>query len=253
RYRGFEIWSSAESGLYDCKGNKIATSKPSPTNFRIYWDGDLQDELLDGTTISKWNTSTSKTSNLLSPSGLSSCNSTKKTPNISADILGDWREEVIWYETANPSRIRIYTTTTATTNRLYTLMHDPVYRLGIAWQNVAYNQPPHLGFYIGDGLENIPVPNIYTPRYGDTNSGIAARENAIGATVHAGGGELRITSSGETVREVYVYSVDGRLLHRNSHVNGAGYTCALPSNNKLLLVKVITSTGVQSLKIAVNR
>ena len=72
------------------------------------------------------------------------CNGTKRTPNLSADLFGDWREEIIFSDTEDPSKLRIYTTTIPTQNRLYTLMHDPVYRLGIAWQNVGYNQPPHL-------------------------------------------------------------------------------------------------------------
>ncbi len=72
-------------------------------------------------------------------------------PILSADLLGDWREEVIFRTTDN-SALRIYTTTALTDLRLPTLMHDPQYRLSIAWQNVAYNQPPHPGFFLGDGL-----------------------------------------------------------------------------------------------------
>ena len=66
--------------------------------------------------------------------------------NLSADILGDWREEIVLCDAEDPSKLHIYTTTIPTEHRLYTLMHDPMYRLGIAWQNVGYNQPPHLGF-----------------------------------------------------------------------------------------------------------
>jgi rhamnogalacturonan endolyase len=28
-------------------------------------------------------------------------------------------------------------------------MGDPQYRLGVAWQNVGYNQPPHPGYFLG--------------------------------------------------------------------------------------------------------
>jgi len=82
---------------------------------------------------------------LLSPSDVVSVNGTKATPSLSADILGDWREEVIW-PTADSRELRIYTTTIPTAHRLPTLMHDRQYRLAIAWQNVAYNQPPHPSF-----------------------------------------------------------------------------------------------------------
>lgn len=158
RYKGAEVW--ADGGLYTAKGQKIGTTLPSSTNFGIWWDGDLLRELLDSNRIDKWDYSNSKTVNLLTASGVSSNNGTKSTPNLQADLFGDWREEVVW-RTSDSSALRIYTTTAITDKRIYTLMHDPVYRLGIAWQNVAYNQPPHTGFYLGEGMSKPPVPNIH--------------------------------------------------------------------------------------------
>ena len=78
---------------------------------------------------------------------------------VSADLFGDWREEVI-FSTRNGNELRIYTTTIPTKERFYTLMHDPQYRLSIAWQNVAYNQPPHTSFYLGEEMGAPPKPNI---------------------------------------------------------------------------------------------
>jgi rhamnogalacturonan endolyase len=150
--KGAECWASG-SNLYGCTGTSLSTSRPS-VNFGIWWDGDELRELLDGTTITKYGGST-----LLSASDCSSNNGTKATPNLSADIFGDWREEAIW-RTSDNSKLRIYTTTTTTSRRMYTLMHDKMYRLGIAWQNVAYNQPPHLSFFFGDGMSTPPTPNI---------------------------------------------------------------------------------------------
>nr|WP_218670782.1 MULTISPECIES: rhamnogalacturonan lyase [unclassified Paenibacillus] len=157
RYKGAEVW--ADGGLYTAKGQKIGTTLPSSTNFGIWWDGDLLRELLDSNRIDKWDYANSQTVNLLTASGVSSNNGTKSTPNLQADLFGDWREEVVW-RTNDSSALRIYTTTAVTDKRIYTLMHDPVYRLGVAWQNVAYNQPPHTGFYLGDGMSTPPVPNI---------------------------------------------------------------------------------------------
>ncbi|MGC5775353.1 rhamnogalacturonan lyase [Paenibacillus pabuli] len=157
RYKGAEVW--ADGGLYTAKGQKIGTTLPSSTNFGIWWDGDLLRELLDSNRIDKWDYANSKTVNLLNASGVSSNNGTKSTPNLQADLFGDWREEVVW-RTNDSSALRIYTTTAVTDKRIYTLMHDPVYRLGIAWQNVAYNQPPHTGFYLGEGMSTPPLPNI---------------------------------------------------------------------------------------------
>lgn len=152
---GYEMWSGANWNTYSSTGTVLASSRPA-YNFRVYWDGDLLDELLDNVTISKWNSSTAKNTTLLSMTG-SSCNSTKATPNLSGDILGDWREEVILHD---DSHLYLYTTTIPTSHRMYTLMHDPVYRLGMSWQNTAYNQPPHLGFWLGAGDSKIPTPDI---------------------------------------------------------------------------------------------
>lgn len=157
RYKGAEVW--ADGSLYTAKGQKLGTTLPSSTNFGIWWDGDLLRELLDSNRIDKWNHANSTTMNLLTASGVSSNNGTKSTPNLQADLFGDWREEVVW-RTNDSSALRIYTTTAVTDKRIYTLMHDPVYRLGVAWQNVAYNQPPHTGFYLGEGMNPPPVPNI---------------------------------------------------------------------------------------------
>jgi len=170
---GYEMWSAAATGIYSCKGKQLSTSKPS-MNFRVYWDGDLQDELLDGTKLDKWNGN--GTTRLITLTG-TSCNSTKATPNFSGDLLGDWREEVITHDDAN---LYLATTTTATTYRLYTLAHDPVYRLAMSWQNAAYNQPPHLGFWLGAGIDKVPKPDIAlagatTPVSVIKRSGIAPR------------------------------------------------------------------------------
>ena len=92
---------------------------------------------------------------------LRSNNSTKATPCLCADILGDWREEII-FRTTDSRELRIYTTTIPTEHRLYTLMHDPIYRISVALQNVGYNQPAQPGFYLGDGMKAPARPAITT-------------------------------------------------------------------------------------------
>lgn len=157
RYKGYEMWA-AKGNLYSAKGEEIGVVKPS-VNFAIWWDGDLSRELLDGTTISKWDYQNSVAIPILATTGTASNNGTKSTPALSADILGDWREEVI-FRTADNSSLRIYTTTIPTGHRIYTLMHDPQYRVAVAWQNAAYNQPPHPGFYLGTDMHPVPKPRI---------------------------------------------------------------------------------------------
>ncbi len=160
RFLGYEMWGS-RSGLMAVDGTQISAARPGQMNFMIWWDGDLLREILDGTTISKWDWNTSTTSVLLSSPDVSSNNGTKATPALSGDILGDWREEVILRENTDDA-LRLYTTTTPTTYRFPTLMHDRQYRLAIAWQNVGYNQPPHPSFYLGEGMSDPPAPEIVT-------------------------------------------------------------------------------------------
>jgi rhamnogalacturonan endolyase len=146
----------------------IANAKPSSTNFGVWWDGDLLRELLDRNRISKWDWTNNSDSTILTAVNCSSNNGSKATPVLSADIFGDWREEVIWRTTDN-RQLRIYTTTIPTEHRFYTLMHDPQYRLSVAWQNVAYNQPPHVGFYLGVGMQKPPHPAIQTTAKRDSD------------------------------------------------------------------------------------
>ena len=201
--RGHELWSAANWNTYTVKGKIWKADKRPAYNFRIYWDSDLLDELLDNTTISKWDHAKQQSNTLFQMQG-NSCNTTKATPNFSGDILGDWREEVILHDGA--SKLYIYTTTIPTEHRMYTLAHDPIYRLGMSWQNTAYNQPPHLGFWLYGNKDKFPTPDItlvgdHTPKpatiikqgAGSSSQAIAlgdsiipftfAIQNADGATV----------------------------------------------------------------------
>jgi rhamnogalacturonan endolyase len=167
RYKGYECWVAGAgiTGLYDCKGNKIADKTPA-CNMGIYWDGDALGEILNGTTVGKWDYDNSVTQKIFDAKDFDCVqnNGTKSNPCLSADILGDWREELI-YRTRDNKELRIFTTTIPTTHKFYSLMQDPQYRLSIVWQNVAYNQPPHTSFYMGEGMQPPPAPSnsIITP------------------------------------------------------------------------------------------
>lgn len=152
--RGAQFWWAGSPDLYDMKG-KVVGKAPSSANFLIYWDGDTSREILNSNYIDKYNKG-----RLFTATGAVSNNGTKSTPALSADILGDWREELILRSEDN-KELRIYSTTIPTNHRQYTLMHDPQYRLSIAWQNVGYNQPPHTSFYMGKDMKPAPKPNIY--------------------------------------------------------------------------------------------
>ncbi|MDE7142844.1 MAG: Por secretion system protein, partial [Muribaculaceae bacterium] len=153
-FPGYEYWAASDASVYSY-GKVISNNRPS-INFRIYWDGDLLDELLDGTTITKPEADFSRINTLVNfnqYSNAASCNGTKATPNLSADLFGDWREEVILHDGSTNSDLLIFTTTIPTDYKLNCLMQDHQYRMAIAWQNTAYNQPPHLSYCPEDVYE----------------------------------------------------------------------------------------------------
>lgn len=172
---GAEFCSASDRQIRSAMTGEVISTKSTSVNFRAYWDGDLQEELLDGNQMDKWNGN--GTSRIYPKSGKnfydiansSTCNSTKKTPNLLADILGDWREELILWDGSTGAALNIFTTNVETSFRVPTLMHDHVYRMGVAWQNTAYNQPPHLGYYL---------PNLYATTY--TLTGEGAFEQTVG-------------------------------------------------------------------------
>ena len=156
RHPGSELWAAGAgmNGLYSASGQRISERRPRAVNFAAWWDGDLLRELLDRNVVTKWNWENGTETPLLVAQDATSNNGTKATPTLSADLLGDWREEIIWRST-DGKELRLYTTTIPTPHRLPTLMHDRQYRLAVAWQNVAYNQPPHPSFALDEGS---PLP-----------------------------------------------------------------------------------------------
>jgi rhamnogalacturonan endolyase len=162
RYPGFESWVAGAGirGMFDNKGNVISEKTPA-CNMGIFWDGDVLSEILNGVNVSKWVYDSSKTQTIFDGKNFDcvSNNGTKSNPCLSADLFGDWREEII-ARTKDSKELRIFTTTIPTQKKFYTLMQDPQYRLSIVWQNVAYNQPPHTSFFMGQDMPQPAKPNI---------------------------------------------------------------------------------------------
>ncbi len=154
---GAEFWGATGNDIFDASGKTIATNKPAQ-NFMIYWDGDLEREILDGTKIDKY-VSTNKINRLLTADGCASNNSSKSNPCLSADVFGDWREE-LFLRTNDSKYIRVYSTTHDTDVRLTTLMHDVHYRTQAAGEQNCYNQPAHTSFYLGSDKKLPQRPNV---------------------------------------------------------------------------------------------
>ncbi|WP_422389863.1 rhamnogalacturonan lyase [Arthrobacter sp. N1] len=178
-HEGNEAWAiggtykfySKVGSLRAADGTDLGTGIPA-ANFLTWWDGDLLREITDHDytdplelatgatpTISKWNWESGAEDRLLTLDGTLTGNGTKGNPALQADLFGDWREELV-YRSADHSSLKIFTTTAVTEHRIRTLMHDPVYRLGVAWQNTAYNQPPHTSFFLGEGMTMPAAPSI---------------------------------------------------------------------------------------------
>ncbi|WP_207205396.1 chitinase N-terminal domain-containing protein [Microbacterium protaetiae] len=165
---GGNVWNSPTGSLKSEHGELLSTSIPA-ANFVINWDGDLSQEIFDHDydeasaagvpTISEWNPATQSSDQLLRMDGTLTNNTTKGNPSLQADLLGDWREEVV-VRTDDGNALRVYTTTDVTDQRIPTLMHDSQYRQSVASQNSAYNQPPHTSYYLGAGMDEVPAASI---------------------------------------------------------------------------------------------
>lgn len=227
---GYEVWASRTPMYNIITGEVITTDvggigvmNKAPINFILYWDGDLLSEFFDGPdnyatseppSITKFMydvaTGESELVTLQSLSGAYSNNGTKANPGLIADIFGDWREEVL-VRTADDKHLRIYTTDIPTDHVIYTLMHDPTYRMSANSQNSAYNQPTHLGFYLGEDIRDqvearqLPVSNIfYTVESAAVSpSTISIRTDReitdVSVTVTLNGRTLEAIKKGDTV------------------------------------------------------
>lgn len=150
---GLEMWSTGSPYIYNVKGETIAGNRPS-INFAVWWDGDLCRELLDGTRISKYDPQTHRANTIIDFANMQCAanNGSKNNPCLSADIIGDWREEVI-LRTRDNNELRIFISTLPTSYRFHTFMQDIPYRLSVATENVAYNQPPEPAAYFGSDVK----------------------------------------------------------------------------------------------------
>lgn len=161
-------WDSPVGSLRSASGEEIGSDIPA-ANFVAKWDGDLLSEIVDHDfdedagegvpVVSKWDYENLEQVPIFEPEGVRTNNHTKGTPALQADLLGDWREELV-YRTADSSALRIFTTTDPTEHRLRTLLSDPQYRLAVAWQHVAYNQPPHTSYFLGEGMDTPAAPRL---------------------------------------------------------------------------------------------
>lgn len=253
---GAEMWASNGSGIHNTNGDVISTTYPTTAgngrtyNMCAWYDGDLLRELVDRTVITKWNAATQSTDRTLTAYNydglaLASNNGSKSNPCLIADIIGDWREEIIWRSSDN-TYLAIVSSTDMPTERIFTLMHDPVYRTSIAWQNVGYNQPAHTGFFLGHGMETPATPNIYYPGEGTLSTNNEIEESSIKIFPNPTSGKLYF--SGIDKGEVEVYDNIGRLLTQ-THLNSTKNIDLGHYPNGLYFVKVTEKNKSKTFKV----
>ena len=222
RFPGYQVWSYAADGTYNADGALLSTTRCGNMNFFAWWTGDLQRELLDavgGTgsnpILNKWNGNGVDRYisfyNIPTAYSTASNNYSKGNPCLSGDILGDWREEILLRSSDN-TKLRIFVSTEVSDYRMYTLMHDPQYRLAMAWQCCGYNQPPHPGFYIGAGMSDPPVP--YIQLVGDENNGLSPNPARFTVLPRAE------SSSAVTMTAVTGYSENGTVEYLFTEISG---------------------------------
>ena len=159
RYKGIEMWTAnGDLGTKNSSGDQIYATKPGICNFAIWWDGDLLRETLNRQLVDKWNYASSNMSRLLTAYNWGATYSWRDAPPLYGDFIGDWREEIL-FETGDHTQLQLFTTTTATTNRIYTLMQNPAYRLCTTVR--GYIQSNQLDYFLGDGMVTPPMPPIF--------------------------------------------------------------------------------------------
>lgn len=156
RWRGYEFWSSDKLEMYGISGEKVADityrgGVNMPHKHPIFWDGDVQQELYYDATVDKWNAQGGLDHVIqFHLYGNSTATGGKPHACIFGDLMGDWREEVILWDSSDSCTLNIFTTNIPTQVRVPWLMTDHLYEMGITWQNVGYNMPPHLSYYLPD-------------------------------------------------------------------------------------------------------
>ena len=231
------IGKSSQSGVVSCVADKVLPSAPAgfTLNFRIYWDGDLLEEGLDGASSREGAAAIFKAdgTRIFTADGTANCNWTKNTPSATGDVLGDWREEII-ARTSDNKYVRVYTTNISTQWRNYTLWHDHQYRQGMVWESMGYNQPPHASYFLGEmeGITIAPPPLTMTGRKEVANGGtissalddehvIVCETNDMTINVAEGAKPYMVTFNTPS----WIQGTNSTVTNGNPRINRTYYTC----------------------------
>jgi rhamnogalacturonan endolyase len=246
---GYECWTgNAVFNMANLTGSQIGSGTP-PQNFRIWWDGDVLSEQLDGGTISKWAYPSMPSGGAFSKVTLPGIFAAGSRPPLYGDMFGDWREELMM-EQSGGATLRIYTTTIPTEKRIYCLMHDPEYRNAICEK--GYTQSRFLDYYLGEGMIDPPKPNMTYPDgvpeiIPNTRStiGLLATTGTTTMKVMAGKSYTLPGVSAGAQRSISVYTCSGELV-ANGTVNGnrVNLRKQFGLSNSMFVVKLDHAGGI---------
>jgi rhamnogalacturonan endolyase len=235
---GMELFSFASGSLQSCTGADIATAHQYP-DVSIWWDGDLCRENFKGIgssgnnpAINKWNPSTlgeDRKFTIYNDGGsyVVTCPYAGRAPFI-GDIIGDWREEVV-LESSDRSQLRIYSTVNPAVRSIYTLMHNPAYRIDVTTKGYLCSKYPD--YYLGTGMSTPPKPNIYIVGGANTyqirNRATSLYIDGMGSTVN-GSVCSQWTSSSSYNQQWLIVNVGSYVKLKNSvtgiYIDGMGLT-----------------------------
>ena len=241
---------TTQTGLVSCVADKVISGGPatedsndalywSHLNQRIYWDGDLCDEVFDSPGSNARSGAIYKPGGgrLITMDGTNTANSSKNNPGAIADILGDWREEVVMRNGTQGSKtIRIFTTNTPTNYGIYTLWHDHQYRNAMVWQCMGYNQPPHKSYFLGEmeGITQAPPPLTMTGRREIDNGGAIGTQHNDQHVIVCETNDTKITVADGANPWVATFNVPSWIQGTNSTIKNGGakinyeyYTCTV--------------------------
>jgi len=145
--------------LLSAQGKRFGSKEDIPDcrNW-IFWDADLLRETFEGGGRFRWRITRDVPLTIIKYKGPTLTSGIAGRILIMADILGDWREELI---TVLPGELRIYTTTILATDRRVCLMQDPIYRAEVVHRAMGYEQSPVPGYYLGvDPAESVKAQPI---------------------------------------------------------------------------------------------
>ena len=236
RSKGYEFWTFTD-GMYNVSGSRVSNKIPSSyPNMRIWWDGDLLSENLDNKKMTKWDYKNSVEKRLFVFDNITQW--WRNVPGFYGDILGDWREEVV-YPSEDGSALLIFLTTNPTSERIYTLPHNPGYRNCFTMK--GYYQSNMADFYLGQDMERPAKPNITIIGQKSTSVAASNRKTIPNSDLRLQGNELQVNS--QLSGFVKMYDLKGKTVFKKQIIGVSRIQLPLGIPRGVYIVEVVCKSS----------